>query len=437
MKDGDMELSLGMRIMYKDRQLTFFEDQLLMANPVSESYKLLDEVLSDRSLIKALSKDIPETSDGRHRFPVEQTLRILILKHQKKLSYRNLERQLKYDTEDRWFCKITEVPCFKTLQNQLALLQEETIKKINDLVMGKAQSLKLTKGAKMRVDSTVTEMNIHYPTDASLLGDGLRLLARGLAKSGITEGVGRLSASFKRLANRVRSLGRASKEVVKDCLSKMVIISEKAIEKAKGIKEKALRQTVATYKKLVNQAKQVLKGTTTIPDRVVSFFEPSARPIRRGKPGGKSTEFGQVVQVQEDEHFVSSWQISGQKQDEAYLAIALKEHKRIFKRKPKSIATDRGYYSAENIQEMRDEGIRQISIPKKGKLNEQEKKRQRKPWFQDLQKYRAGGEAKISWLKRCFGLDRCLYKGDQGFGRWVGAGILANNLIVMAKLMAI
>ena len=69
------------------------------------------------------------------------------------------------------------------------------------------------------------------------------------------------------------------------------------------------------------------------------------------------------------------------------------------------------------------------------KLNEQKKKRQRKSWFKDLQKYRAGGEAKISWLKRCFGLDRCLYKGDQGFGRRVGAGILANNLIVMTKLM--
>ena len=433
--DQNIELSLGMRIIYKDRQLTFFEEQLLMANPVSESYKLLDEVLSNRSLIKTLAKDIPETSEGRHRFPVEQTLRILVLKHQKQLSYRSLERQLKYDTEDRWFCKITDVPCFKTLQNQLALLQEGTIKKINDLVMREAQSLKLTKGEKMRVDSTVTEMNIHYPTDASLLGDGLRLLARGLSKSGIIEGVGRLTSSFKRLANRVRSLGRASKDVVKDCLSKMVVISEKAIEKAKGIKENVLRQTVATYRKIVKQAKQVLKGTTTIPDRIVSFFEPSARPIRRGKPGGKSTEFGQVVQIQEDEHFVSSWHISGKKQDEAYLSEALKEHKRIFKRKPKSIATDRGYYSAENIQQMRDAGIRQISIPKKGKLNGHEKKRQRKSWFQDLQKYRAGGEAKISWLKRCFGLDRCLYKGEQGFGRWVGAGILANNLKVMTKLM--
>lgn len=424
-----------MRIIFKERQLSFFEEGLLISSPVSESYRLLDEVLSDRAMIMSLAKDIPDTRDGRHRLPVEQTLRILILKHKKKLSYRDLERQLMYDVEDRWFCKITGAPCFKTLQNQLSLLKEDTIKRINDLVMKKAQTLQLTKGEKMRVDSTVTEMNIHYPTDASLLGDGLRLLKRGLDKSGIKDGVGRLSASFKRLANRVRSLGRASKEVMKDCLSKMVTISEKAIEKAKGIKEKTVRQTVTIYRKIVGQAKKVLKGTTTIPDRTVSFFEPSARPIRRGKPGGKSTEFGQVVQVQEDEHFVSSWSISGQKQDEAYLSEALREHKRIFKRKPKSIATDRGYYSAENLQKMRHQGIRQISIPKKGKLNEHEKRRQRKSWFKDLQRYRAGGEAKISWLKRCFGLDRCLYRGDEGFGRWVGAGILANNLVVMTKLM--
>ena len=242
-------------------------------------------------------------------------------------------------------------------------------------------------------------------------------------------------SSFKKLANRVRSLGRASKEVMKDCLGKMVTISEKAIEQVKAVKDKALRQTVRLYRKVIQQTKQVMEGIKQIPNRTISFFEPSARPIRRGKAGGKSTEFGQVVQIQEDEHFVSTWQISDKKQDEAYLPKALKEHKRIFKRKPQSIATDRGYWSEANYQQMRDEGIRQISMPKKGKLRGHEKKRQRKKWFKDLQKYRAGGEAKISWLKRCFGLDRCLYRGDDGFGRWVGAGILANNLIVMTKLI--
>jgi IS5 family transposase len=424
-----------MRIIFKDRQLTFWEEHLLSGTPISETYRILDEVLSDHKLIKTLAKDIPDVQEGRHRLAVEQTLRVMILKHQKQLSYRDLERQLKYDLEDRWFCKISEAPCFKTLQNQLALIKEETIKKINDLVMKKAVELKLTKGSKMRVDSTVTEMNIHYPTDASLLGDGLRLVDRGLKKIGVKQGVGRLKSSFKKLVNRVRSLGRVSKEVMKECLGKMLTLSEKAIEQVKSVKDKSLRQTVRVYRKVIKQTQQVIKGIKQIPDRTVSFFESTARPIRRGKVGGKSTEFGQVVQIQEDEHFVSTWNISDKKQDEAYLSKALKEHQRIFNRKPKSVATDRGYWSEENYQHLRDAGIRQISMPKKGKLGSHEKKRQRKKWFKDLQKYRAGGEAKISWLKRCFGLDRCLYRREQGFGRWVGAGILANNLIVMTKLM--
>jgi IS5 family transposase len=409
---------------------------MLSQSPVSESYRILDEVLSDHQLIKALSKDIPDTDEGRHRLAVEQTLRILVLKHQRKLSYRSLERQLEFDVEDRWFCKISEPPCFKTLQNQISLINEKTIKRINDMVMSKAKTLKLTKGEKMRVDSTVTEMNIHYPTDASLLSDGLRLLNRGLKKLGMKEGVGRLTSSFKRQMNRIRSLGRGNKEVVKKCLGKLVDISKQAIEKSKGIKDNFVKQTVEVYNKVIRQSEQVIQGVKGIADRIVSFFEPGARPIRRGKVGGKSTEFGKVLQLQEDEHFVSSWQISDKKQDEAYLQQAIKEHKRIFNRKPKSVATDRGYWSQGNYQALCKEGIRHVSLPKKGKLRSLEKKRQQKSWFKKLQRYRAGGEAKISWLKRCFGLDRCLYRGENGFGRWVGAGILANNLVVMSRLIA-
>lgn len=415
--------------------MNFWEEQMLSQTKISESYRILDEVLSDRTLIRTLAKDIPDTQEGRHRLAVEQTLRILVLKHQKQISYRTLERQLEFDVEDRWFCKITEAPCFKTLQNQLSLISEPTIKRINGIVMRKAQALKLTKGEKMRVDSTVTEMNIHYPTDASLLGDGLRLLNRGLKRLGIKDGVGRLARSFKRQINLIRSLGRGSKDVVKKCLGKMVDISKQAIEKANGIKDHFIKNTVEIYNKVVRQSEQVVNGVKGISDRIVSFFEPGARPIRRGKVGGKSTEFGKVIQVQEDEHFVSTWQINEKKQDEAYLQQALKEHKRIFNRKPKLLATDRGYWSEENYQLLKGEGVRYISIPKRGKLRAHEKRRQQKSWFKKLQKYRAGGEAKISWLKRCYGLDRCLYRGDNGFGRWVGAGILANNLTVMAKLI--
>src|SRR3990172_6776146 len=165
-----------MKILYTDRQLGIFEELLLSQSPISEEYKILDEVLSDRILVRELAKDLPKTVVGRNRMSAERILRILILRHQKQISYRELERQLKYDIEDRWFCLINEkVPCFKTLQNQLALIGEDTIKNINDYVLAKARAKKITQGKRLRVDSTVTD----------LIGDGIRVLHRLIEKSGI------------------------------------------------------------------------------------------------------------------------------------------------------------------------------------------------------------------------------------------------------------
>ena len=119
-----------MRVTYTNRQLSVFEEQILSQTSISEDCKILDSVLNDKTLVKELAKDLPQTFVGRHRTSAERILRILVLKHQKQLSYRALERQLKYDIEDRWFCLMNEnVPCFKTLQNQLVLINEETIKK--------------------------------------------------------------------------------------------------------------------------------------------------------------------------------------------------------------------------------------------------------------------------------------------------------------------
>ena len=425
-----------MKILYTDRQLGIFEELQLSATPISEAYKILDEVISDRNLVRELAKDLPEAVVGRNRMSAERILRILILRHQKQLSYRNLERQLKYDMEDRWFCLINEnVPCFKSMQNQLALISESTIKKINDRVLSIAREKKITQGKRLRVDSTVTEMNIHYPTDASLIQDGIRVIHRLIEKSGIKKiSLKKLKRKMKKPFAILRTIGRRNKEVRQKMLSKIVSIGEEVAAKTKAIKDKV----IAKYHKLlwavIKQGKQVVRGITIIKDRIVSIFEPGARPIRRGK-AGKSTEFGKVVQIQEDEVFVTNWQISGTMNDEAFLSEALSKHKKSFKKAPEEAATDRGYWSPENFALLKREKVKHISLPKKGKLNPLEKQRQRNYHFKKLQRWRAGGEAKISWLKRKFGLRRCLDKGEEAFGRWVGAGILANNLTVFAKMM--
>lgn len=425
-----------MKILYTDRQLGMYEELQLSATPVSAEYKILDEVLSDRALVRELAKDLPEAVVGRNRMSAERILRILILRHQKQISYRELERQLKYDMEDRWFCLIHEkVPCFKTLQNQLSLISEETIKKINDRVLAKARAKKITRGKRLRMDSTVTEMNIHYPTDASLIGDGIRVIHRLIEKSGIKRiSLRNLKSKLKKPFAILRTIGRRNKDVRAKMLSKIVSIGEEVVTKTKAIKEKVIARYHKLLKRVVKQGGQVLRGTTIIKDRIVSIFEPDARPIRRGK-AGKSTEFGKVVQIQEDEVFVTNWQVSRTKNDEAFLSEALSKHKKLFQKMPQEAATDRGYWTPENFTLLKRAKVKHISLPKKGKLSPQEKQRQRNYHFKKLQRWRAGGEAKISWLKRKFGLRRCLDKGEFSYGRWVGAGILANNLIVMAKIM--
>ena len=139
-----------MKILFVERQVNLFEQ---FANPqfeVSEDYQIIDQVLSDENIILELSRDFPDTDTGRSRTPIEQTLRFLVLKHQRGLDYRSLERTLKVNLEDRWFCKISgnDVPCFKTLQNQISQISEQSIKVINDRVMAEARKRKLTKGKK-------------------------------------------------------------------------------------------------------------------------------------------------------------------------------------------------------------------------------------------------------------------------------------------------
>lgn len=134
--------------------------------------------------------------------------------------------------------------------------------------------------------------------------------------------------------------------------------------------------------KLIHQAKQVVSGTRTIPDRIVSFFDPQARPIKKGKLA-KGTGFRYKVRVDETESgFVTGYAVYGGKKSQA-----------------------------------RTEYENQL-------------------WFKDLQRYRAAGEAKISLLKRKYGLGRSRYRGLSGSKSWVGFGILTHNLDRVAKMLA-
>jgi len=425
-----------MKVLFAPRQENIFQK---FANPhfeISEDYQIIDQVLNDENIILELAKDFPDITIGRDRTPVEQILRFLVLKHQRGLTYRELEKTLSVNLEDRWFCKITQnVPCFKTIQNQLVCVSESTIKTINDRVMAEAVRRKLTRGRKMRVDSTVTEANIHYPTDASLIIDGIKKIGKTLTKlKVIPKGYRTFKRKIRQQINILRTIGRKNKEVRQKAIQKIVQMGKFVINKSKHFRRKSIQGIRKILEKIVEQTETVLRGEKP-ENRIVSIFDTHARPIPKGK-AHKPCEFGEEVQIQEDEHFITHWDIHNKPSDTEFFPKAIDKHHELFDKPPKMAATDRGYWSPDNKEYALKAGVKNISMPKKGKLNEQEKEFQNTQQFKKGQRFRAGGEAKISLLKRAYGLDRCRYKGVPGMARWVGGGILACNLITMARLIS-
>ena len=300
--------------------------------------------------------------------------------------------------------------------------------------MGEAYKKKLTRGNKLRVDSTITKANIHFPTDVSLIADGIRTLVSYVRKSNIApRGLRTFSRSLRRSINCLRSLGKKAETARRKIIQEVIGMGKVVLRQTKVIAMDTVIKTRATLSKVIAQADMVLQGQNP-KDRVVSVFEPFARPFRKGK-AGISCEFGVEVQVQEDEKFVTNWEINSKPSDTEFFPRALDKHHALFNKPPRNAATDRGYWSPENYEKAIKAGVKNISLPKKGYLNAEEQQRQSTPAFKRNQRYRAGGEAKISLLKRVCGLGRTRDKGERSMARWIGAGILACNLMTFARLL--
>jgi IS5 family transposase len=140
--------------------------------------------------------------------------------------------------------------------------------------------------------------------------------------------------------------------------------------------------------------------------------------------------------VEVERGFVSDYQaLDGNPSDGTLLIPALERHKHRFGRAPHTAATDSGYWSAKNESDAYALGVKRVSIPKRGKLSALRRRIQRCRWFRKAQRWRANGEGRIGTLKNVYGLDRCMYKGDEAMERWVGWCVFANNLVVVARAL--
>jgi IS5 family transposase len=340
---------------------------------------------------------------------------------------------------------------------------------INQNLQEKAIAQGIIQGKKLRIDTTVCENNIHHPTDSTLLNDGVRVLTR-VVKSAqkIIPSLGKIRDRSRSALHRVLEIHQSTKKKGKAAESakiqrenayrSMMCITSAVTSDAKKILEKLgdrrvtrnldlfdqlkleglrdeLKTMIPRVKTVIKQTRaRICKGDNQFPDKIISLFEPEAAPIRKGKPH-KKTEFGRLVEIDEVERgFISDFRIyHGNPADSTMLISALERHKLSFGFPPQKVATDRGFWSAKNEEEAYKLGVKRVCIPFRGKLSEARRKLQKKRWFRLLQRWRAGGEGRIGTLKTKYGLNRCMYKGDQGMHRWVGGCVLANNLVVMAR----
>ena len=423
----------------------------------------LDRLLEDDQLFHQFRADLarrrPHTTEtGRPSTPVEAILRLLIIQHLYQWSYAETEHFVGDSLVLRQFCRLglEPVPHFTTLLRGANLVQPATLHRLLDRVTELARSLQVTRGRKLRLDSTVVPTAIHYPTDSSLLADGVRVLSRLVRRAGDLLGHGTeplfraRTRSAKRLARAIDATAAAhaprgaSAERPK-LYQRLLTIAQASLRQAGRVQSvldeqasaavERVRAALVQFRPLVEQAcsqaeRRVLQGEVVpAADKLVSLFEPHSVVIRRGK-AHVPAEFGRKLALDEvDGGLVSHYAIlAGNPPDAAHLAESLLHHQSCFEQPPGVLAADRGFSTLDNEQRAQAAGIRTVALPRPGPLRAERRRFEHRPAFRRAYRWRAGVEGRISLLKRRFGLARCRYRGQAGLERWVGLGILAHNL---------
>jgi transposase, IS5 family len=297
------------------------------------------------------------------------------------------------------------------------------------------------KPRRIRIDSTTLEAHIAYPTDIGILHQAVRTLSRRAGSLGqkivshvraTKKALARWGASSKAKPKERKAQGKKILKKVAQLATDTLAQSRQAFNQlpatAPGQLKQRFSETIALTAKLIEQTQDKLAGKA-IPQRIVSFFDPEARAIVKGKLD-KPVEFGRTLQlVQDASGVIVHYEIHrGNPSDKTELISLVRQTKKVLKQAPRELATDRGYYSSENLNKLSRLGVRRVGIPKIGRLSRTEKRHQHRRWFKELQRFRCGIEAGISLLKRRFSLGRVLAKGSPATAVWTGFAIFAFNL---------
>lgn len=459
-------------------ELDFHPSTLKLTNRYYAKYESISTILDHtpaildvvhQDLKKPLKYAKVKTKDGgTFTYTSDQVLRILLCQVIEGASLREIIIRIDDSNFLRRFTRLYNGPMmdFTTLDKLKNSIPPATWKKVNELLGRHAVDQKLISGEKVRLDTTAVETNIHWPTDSSLLWDTYRVLARLIdrAREVDPEAVGdqRLHPRrAKRLAQQIGRMGgmkNASSQLqvlYKDLLGRLEALFEWARRVQSNLRDgrkknryrffedavaQALVEDLEHYldlgSRVVDQARRRVVRGESVPnsEKLFSLFEPHTELLKRGK-AGRPIEFGHMIQIQQvAQKFITDYDAFEKKPVEYQLLDrAINRHRALFGKNPKEVAADKGYYESVDALNTLRKQVKLVCIGKKGNRTEDETQREHDPAFRHAQRFRAGIEGTISFLKRVLGLFRCFNKGWEHFSASVGQAVFSHNLLILAR----
>jgi transposase, IS5 family len=435
-----------------------------------EDLAALDLLLADPELLWPLverwQREFRETgrlvlTEGRPTIALETFVRLMVLKQRYRWGYRTLVAEVSDSIHLRRFCRISlseRVPDESTVRKLTRRIGAETVSEMTRALIVKATREKRFRPRAVRIDSTVIEADVNYPTDAGLASSGVHVLAREgrkLAKL-VKETKARVRDRSRAMGHKLRTItrtirrrsGEAKQEVLKltgetgEMLERSIRearrLAQVARRKARGRGARAKLKAAAALEEMADRCEQVasqikqrVKGEP-IKDRIVSLHDPNARPIRKGKLG-KPNEFGFVSQLAEVTEntktgargliLPASTEL-GNPAEDTLLPQTVAELKRLGI-SPREVALDGGFNVGPTSTALAD--LHRTTVFIAGRQQPGSERTQRR-----MRRYRTGAEGRISHLKRRYGLDRSRLKGDEGRQIWTEWTILAYNTDTLA-----
>lgn len=421
---------------------------ILRANPA-----LLD--LSHADFVRWLS----DSDDGREsRYTSEELLRSVLVMFLEQDSFRDVVVRIETSEFLRSFIGFgfyKPMMNFTLVSKAFSAMSETTWTAMNEVLGGYALAEKKITGERMRIDTTVYEANIHYPTDSSLLWDSFRVLARllqrlqqecpelGLKHRYHTKKVKKLAQSIARNAgSKSKNKQKAVMRWYRTLLGRVrwivdIAKSTKAISVSTLVDLLTIEHFAGLAQRVVDQAyRRIFKGEKVPADKkLYSIFEEHVELLIRGK-AGKPVEFGHMAVVaQNGQKFITHYRsLPTLEADPKLLPECIEAYRKLFGDAPSLLATDKGFYSGADQLATLEETIKTVSICKKGMCTKEQSEREKTKEFKDGQRFRSGVEGSISVLKRAFKLNRCLFKGIKNFAASVGCAVFCHNLVLLTRI---